>query len=128
MVNYKLQRLAMYSYEIENILKHNKRFRGVYSLNNIPLISNGDLVINLDTSNNNGSHWVAMKITDYELFYFDSLKLPMNILLTNYISHLNKTHLYINRDTFQKHLEVNCGEFVVLFLSFPHLIKFNKIY
>ena len=128
MVKYKLHALVMYSYEIEYSQRKNKRFRGVYSLNNIPLISNGDLVINLDTYNLPGKHWVSMIIMDNVIFYFDSLKLPMKQLLINYIVKLNKTHLYINSEELQKPTETNCGYFVLSFLNNHTQFNYNKIF
>ena len=46
--------------EIIDYCKGVKGFNGVYSRNNLPKLRNGTYVINLDHSENTGTHWVVI--------------------------------------------------------------------
>lgn len=79
-------------------------------------------IINLDTSKNLGTHWVAYgKIYDY-IEYFDSygnLKPPKEFL--RYIG----TNIYYNYVNLQKNHLYNCGHLCLSFLN--SFWKKNKI-
>lgn len=72
-------------------------------------------IINLDTHNNNGTHWVAFaKINDY-CEYFDSfgnLRPPKEL-----VKYLNATNLQYNYTRFQNFNTVNCGHLCLEFLE-----------
>ena len=58
--------------EIQDHLNKEKRFKGVFSINNLPKLKKGAYVINLDHSKNTGTHWVVIFVKGNEAIYFDS--------------------------------------------------------
>ena len=59
--------------EISEYYKNKPRFNGVYSRNNLPnKIKKGAYVINLDESENTGTHWIALFVKPKYTVYFDS--------------------------------------------------------
>ena len=61
------------NFKINKILKNNKSYIGTFSKNNVPKLTNNQSTIgNLADSNDIGTHWIAMKFMNSELFYFDS--------------------------------------------------------
>ena len=48
------------NFEIQHYFKDEPRFNGVYSKNNLAKLKNGAYVINLDHSENAGTHWVVI--------------------------------------------------------------------
>ena len=58
---------------INNLLKDNKNFIGCFSKDQIKLIENNkSMIINLQDSNQSGSHWIALKRVNNTIFVFDS--------------------------------------------------------
>ena len=58
---------------INNLLKNEKYFSGVYSKDQIPLIENNkSLIFNLENSDQKGSHWVSLFRKNDDIFVFDS--------------------------------------------------------
>ena len=58
---------------INNLLKNEKYFSGVYSKDQIPLIENNkSLIFNLQNSDQKGSHWVSLSRKNNDIFIFDS--------------------------------------------------------
>ena len=65
----------MSNYEIERLLEYNYSFIGCFPHDKLPHIkrkSNISVIINAANWKNIGEHWVGMRMTDYECFYFDS--------------------------------------------------------
>ena len=62
----------MTKFEIINYFKDVKSFNGVYSRNNLPKLKNGAYLINLDHSENTGTHYVVVFVMGDEVIYFDS--------------------------------------------------------
>ena len=53
--------------------QHEARFNGVFSRDNIPdKIKNGAYIINLDEYYDIGTHWVAFRVNNKTVTYFDS--------------------------------------------------------
>lgn len=66
------------------------------------------LIVNLDTSNNPGTHWVAIRKDGNVAYYFDSfgkLKPPKEIE-----SYLDGVRLMYNRKRYQNFGTVICGQ------------------
>ena len=58
---------------INNLLKDYKNFKGCFSKDQIKLIGdNKGMIINLQDSNQPGSHWIALKRVKNTIFPFDS--------------------------------------------------------
>ena len=52
--------------------KNVKGFNGVFSRNNLPELKSGAYIINLDHSENTGTHWIVIILKKDEVIYFDS--------------------------------------------------------
>lgn len=91
-------------------------FRGVYMRNTLPRYSLQKEcgIVNLDSSENSGTHWVAYaKIKDH-IEYFDSygnLRPPKEL-----VKYLGSTIQY-NYVNFQKGHPFNCGHLCIQFLE-----------
>ena len=99
---------------INNLLKNEKCFSGVYSKDQILKIENDkSLISNLENSNQNGSHWVALSRKNDDISIFDSFgigEIP-NEIYKIYKNYQIITNLYRIQD-----LNSNlCGLFSVLF-------------
>ena len=65
----------MWDYEIERLLEDNYSFIGCFphdQLKHIKRKTNISIIINTANSKSIGEHWVAMRMTNNECFYFDS--------------------------------------------------------
>ena len=61
------------NFEIQKYYKHEPRFTGVFSRNNLPKkIMDGTDVINLDDYADVGKHWIASFCSRNGIVYFDS--------------------------------------------------------
>ena len=56
--------------KIANYFKHEPRFNGVSSRNNLPRIKDGAYVINLDDKNSKGAQWVSFYWQKYSCLLF----------------------------------------------------------
>lgn len=104
----------MYSYEIQDALEHDKDFVGVFSMDNVPDVRRGKIVVNLESRNLPGSHWVAVDVADTHTTYFDPLAGPPHNFALKYI----KFPLYVSCKSVQHYTDVNCGQHVIRFLSY----------
>lgn len=102
-----------------DIMNHSKQipyFRGVFMRDKLPIYPSplecG--ILNLDSSKNPGSHWVAYaKYYDY-IEYFDSygnLKPPIEFV--NYVG----SNIHYNIENIQKDHPYNCGHLCLKFLK-----------
>ncbi len=77
-------------------------------------------VVNLDSVQSAGTHWVAYKKTGDIVHYFDSfgnLQPPLDIQ-----RYFKKCNIYYNYNRYQSYNSVNCGHLCLKFL-----LNFNKI-
>ena len=74
-------------------------------------------IVNLDSSDNNGTHWVCYKVNKKELYYFDSFGLDPPAEIIHYLKE-NK-HNEITTSTFQiqKFDTHHCGYYCLLLLK-----------
>ena len=62
------------NFEIQKYYKHEPKFNGVFSRNNLPKkIKDGAYIINLDEYADVGTYWIALFCNRNEFVYFDSL-------------------------------------------------------
>ena len=103
--------------EISEYYKHEPRFNGVYSRNNLPnKIKKGAYVINLDEYENTGTHWVSLFVKTNEAIYFDSFgieRIPKEI--NKFIGN-NKIKSNIFR--IQSYDSIMCGYFCIEFIDY----------
>ena len=53
--------------EIQDCFNKEKRLNGVFSNNNLPKLKEGAYVLNLDHSQNTGTHWVLIFVKENEV-------------------------------------------------------------
>lgn len=97
-------------------------FRGVYMRDTLPKkpLKKECAVVNLDSIQGSGTHWVAYYKNNNLVQYFDSfgnLTPPKELL--NYFG--PNTKLFYNHKRYQKFNAVNCGHLCLDFLEKVHL-------
>ena len=58
--------------EIQKYYQNEPKFIGVYSINNLSKIKDGEFIINLDEYESIGTHRIALYVNAENLTYFDS--------------------------------------------------------
>ena len=113
----------MNAYEIFYELKDEHCFKGVYSLDEIKNLKIQQrpfsIVINLDYSDEPGSHWVALFVDEKNIaIYFDSFGFPnFNEYFLNFLK-INKINtVYCNRFHLQANYSKTCGAYCILFIK-----------
>jgi hypothetical protein len=111
----------MDSREVEKICKkHVPHFVGVYPLNKLPsaLRPPANLIVNTDTNNLPGEHWLAVSYQTGGIVYaFDPFGFyyPQNLKI--YLSHLRRlTSVKYNRVQYQQFTEQTCGLYCIAWL------------
>ena len=102
---------------INNLLKDYKNLIGCFSKDQIPLIENNkSIIMNLQNSNQPGSHWIALKRVNNTIFVFDSFGigyLPISVFKV-FKNFKIITNIYRIQD-----ISSNlCGLFCVLFILY----------
>jgi len=124
----------MFSFELQKTLASVDNFIGVFSIDTIPNVGSGKMVINIDSSNLPGTHWVALHITKQYIIYFDSLAHPILPIILNKLIIHNKS-LYVSCKALQTYLQSDCGkhclnfikyEYPSPFFNFDYYIKYNN--
>lgn len=97
-----------------------KQFRGVFTrdqIKDLHLNSGDSLVVNVDTSNQSGSHWCGLYTLNpnYHLFY-DSFGRNYKVLMKKSLDNLHTVANTDITDREQKINEVTCGERSLVFL------------
>ena len=116
--------------ELENYAKHLHipYFKGVFMKDQLSnkIRKNESMIINLDDSIGQGTHWVCFLKKDTVINYFDSFGVkPPNELLDYFASqnqkpkasYLENFDVYYNVDQNQKFNEVICGHLCLDFLT-----------
>jgi len=109
---------GLYSNQIEQILKHKKDFNGVFMRDELPkVLKKGWYVMNMDTSNHNGTHWICFKYDPKLTEYYDALSGPPPIE----VMQRTKGQIVYNKDQIQNEKSTACGWFCIsLILSDNH--------
>jgi len=107
-----------------------RNFKGVFmrdELNkNMTADKNECLILNIDHSNNNGTHWTSLFIKDGLCCYFDSFGFPPPLEVEEYIRKFDKR--YYNSFEIQKGNQVICGHFCIyMLLKLGKGIDFEEI-
>ena len=103
------------NFEIIEFFKYEPIFNGVYSRNNLPKFKKGAYVINLDHSENTGTHWVAVFVKKDEVIYFDSFgfeHVPEEIKKS-----IGNKSIKSNIFRTQDYNSVMCGYFCILLIE-----------
>ena len=94
-----------------------ERFRGIYPIDLIPenLPSKSIIIVNQDTSNQKGSHWVVIHYTsDAIVEYFDSVGKPPKLEVQNLLLSQDMMYMYNNR-RLQSYNTYTCGLFCLFY-------------
>lgn len=101
-----------------------KEFIGVFPSDKIPKFNNKKqyAILNLDKSNQSGSHWVGVVNEKNNIMFYDSFGRNDKSIIKN-LRKVNKNKKIINTedDIEQKVLEDNCGQRVLSWLILYHL-------
>ena len=106
---------ALNSDEINQLLHDVKGYRGVFMRDALPkdIKAGQSIVINLDNSQGNGTHWTALKKSKNEINYFDSFGMPPPQELIELYLRVKVVH---NTHQFQHMNKTNCGAYVIYFI------------
>ncbi len=108
----------MNTIQIEKVLKACKLplFRGVYASDSIP-DHTGFYVVNLDTSEQPGSHWVVIYISADRSYgeYFDSFGREPDVRLKTYLNEHCKRWTF-NRRQLQSVISKYCGHYCIAYI------------
>lgn len=113
----------MYATQIHRILSNDKNaaryFTGVFPADRLPPVKKETaFVVNTDTHDKNGSHWLCMFVKDEDtLEFFDSLGFPPSTY-EPFISQYARKFKYVkwNETTFQSPTSNVCGQYCTYFL------------
>jgi len=93
---------SLYNDEIHKIGKElfKSKFIGVFAQNASFPLKQGYYIINTDTKNNDGIHWVSMYLTKTKAYIYDSFGRKAKYILSHLVSKLTKNNYKIkNSDT-----------------------------
>jgi hypothetical protein len=102
-----------------------KNFKGVHMRNELKgkASPNESLILNLDDSDGNGTHWTSLFVKGKTSYYFDSFGLPPPKEVINYCPNNNNrsaqralVERYYNTFKIQKPEEVICGHYCIYVL------------
>ena len=106
----------MSNLKIDEILKHDKSYIGTFSKDNVLLLKNNQsTIINLQDSNQDGSHWVSYCKRNDKIYYFDSYAVSFipDIIKKQYPKHKFICNIY----SIQSMDSNQCGRFCILFVK-----------
>ena len=118
--NFDLEKIASnYQIELKIFMKD--------QLDKLP-INDGNYIINLDDSKNQGTHWTALHILDKQAIYFDSFGCvpPLNVI--NFVKQRAKIKLGYNNFIIQDLKSDACGFYCIAFFVFLSQSKNKDIY
>jgi len=97
------------------------RYLGTYPLDKVPQLMKNVMmqhfVINTQTSNLSGQHWIAVTVLhNSKAYIFDSFGLPPPTLLIKQLKHQGITRIYFNKRQIQPFNTSFCGQLALLHL------------
>jgi hypothetical protein len=109
---------ALSNIDLENKLKGKKGFAGVFSVDTLPPLpkTGMSLIVNLEPSTMEGSHWVAVYITEKHVVFFDPFGLSGPHLLNVWMRKMKKPIIY-NNSQLQDINSQRCGEYCFYFVN-----------
>lgn len=97
------------------------KFVGVFASDQIPNLKNNEYaIVNLDKSNEPGSHWVSLAMVNNKLNFYDSFGRTPRIIGLG-----SKNINYDKSDGEQKDSEENCGQRAITYLIIGDELGFN---
>lgn len=110
----------MNTIDIKSLLSHIPNFLGVFPSDCLPTISDKSktfgLVVNTDSSDRSGTHWLAVVVQNGICHYFDSFGgLPKVKTIHQFCEQF--TSCFFNREKHQNMHEVTCGAYCVFVIN-----------
>ncbi len=111
--------------------KYIPNFIGVFPVNKLPthLISPSSFIVNTDTHNLPGKHWLAVSYNkNKKIYVFDPFGLFYPYLLRHYLHKLpHRGTIYYNNNVMLQNIdETNCGWYCLAWLMAINALKFNE--
>ena len=105
-------------------------FLGVFASDELSLLSKTDtgiVIVNTDSSENSGQHWISLCITNECILYFDSLNLnfQFSVNISDFLVKFDK-NVIMNAIPIQTNDSINCGKHCLVFcyvMSFEKSLK-----
>ena len=134
----KAQKEALSSIDLLQCLKSKSNFLGVFAsdqLNSLHILSYPVfLITNIDTSTENGSHWISIRIDRNRVEVFDSLGLNPSLWtsyprsLFKFLSSYSHTHRLFVSPILQPPNTYDCGLYCIYFILYRRFVDFHKCY
>lgn len=112
-----LPRTPLTNIDIEKYAGGINDYRGVFSRDNLPkkVELRGSYIVNLDSKDGSGTHWVACHVNRNEKYYFDSFGLPPPKEIISFLGQHENSIIY-NTSQIQDMTEVICGHLCLMIL------------
>ena len=110
----------MNSIQLINRLKSVRNFCGVYARDQLPktLRRPVSFIVNTDSKNEKGEHWVAFYLTKSRLEYFDPLGFPpFGKNLVGFINKNTRKRFYYSCKSLQNSNSTICGKYCIAFIK-----------
>ncbi len=115
---------GLYSNEIDENLKHIKSFKGAISQDRLELLKPSmkkdfSCIINLEDSNEDGSHWVCLYNDKNENFseYFDSYGMKPAFETISFVKKHFRKSIFYNDNQLQGDNSKKCGHFCMYYIK-----------
>ena len=131
----KKQKQGLSNKKIEKILNCCKSFIGCFACDQLDSLSIShfpcSLIVNTDTLNQSGSHWIAIRVSKSKVEMFDSLgliyenRIPIQILV--FIQRFSISRSFKFNQRLQPDSSVLCGFYCIFFIFLRRFCSFRKI-
>ena len=130
------EKTGISTYGLLKLLQYAANFIGVFAedqLKNLAIMSFPSfLIINLDPSHLNGSHWLAVRISPKSMEIFDPLgfqilnwpRVPCKLL--NFLNRWSKHRQTLISPLIQSNTSVLCGYYCIAYIICRHVISFKE--
>lgn len=110
---------ALSNIDIDGFFANEKRYLGTFAKDVIPrqlARRNGAMIINMNNSNQGGSHWTLILLNKKETVYFDSFGVVPSIEVLSFMAARRKPMYYVDRQL-QDLKSSSCGWFCIYFID-----------
>ena len=94
-------------------------WNGVHPLDKLPYLIEGGYIVNTQTSNLDGEHWLAFYIKPMEILVFDPYGFYYPALLVTKLQSVGK-NIHYNRNQYQSFNTKDCGQHCLKWLCMIH--------
>ena len=133
----KAKNTSLTSVDLLNLLKKQPNFVGIFASDKIPIFTVSQFpisfIVNIDISDLNGSHWIALYIDNSNLEIFDSLGFNPNLWsfypkkLFQFLQSYSFSHRFLISDIYQPPNTYHCGLYCILFILLRRRHSFRNI-